>query len=360
MARRYIRDARGRFAAKGFSGQTGGRGARLKSGKGNTRDTGGARTTKGTGKPKGTISKTKFGRDDDRTNRQLDRDIAAAKGRVAARKKKTKSEGQQYADTQAKAKAARKAETTKRLEAFNKKTQARLDTQTKPAAAKPAANKISKSPRQLNKDEKIARDVMTDKRFKSDRQRVTEMQRRGVKPGTDVVGLVANVRSKQGGGTTSKIKPAAKSGRETMKASVRKVQNQKVRNLNQQIKEAGPNAAGLRLEKLKVQSRMSATRATPTAKQTAKSAQRNDAIRARSAELRRQAGRVNRAYANQARTADTRNKPGSSMIRRPSKKTTRGAIRAEQALKFYRDPKRALNSVNKKRPGFRLPRGMRK
>jgi hypothetical protein len=283
MARRYVRDARGRFAGKGFSGQTGGRGARLKSGKGNTRDTGGARTTKGTGKPKGTISKTKFGRDDDRTNRQLDRDIAAAKGRVAARKKKTKSEGQQYADTQAKAKAARKAETTKRLEAFNKKTQARLDTQTKPP-----------------------------------------------------------------------------SGREVMKASVRKVQNQKVRNLNKQIKEAGPNAAGLRLEKLKVQSRMSATRATPTAKQTAKSAQQNNAIRARSAELRRQAGRVNRAYANQERTADTRNKPGSSMIRRPSRKTTRGAIRAEQALKFYRDPKRALNSVNKKRPGFRMPRGMRK
>jgi hypothetical protein len=55
---------------------------------------------------------------------------------------------------------------------------------------------------------------MTDKRFKSDRQRVTEMQRRGVKPGTDVVGLVANVRSKQGGGTTSKIKPAVLNDRE--------------------------------------------------------------------------------------------------------------------------------------------------
>ena len=201
--------------------------------------------------------------------------LAAVKGR--------KSEGQRYAERQAQAKAARKAATTKSLEAFNKKTQARLDTQTKPP-----------------------------------------------------------------------------SGREVMKASVRKVQNQKVRNLNKQIKEAGPNAAGLRLEKLKVQSRMSATRATPTAKQTAKSAQRNNAIRARSAELRRQAGRVNRAYANQARTADTRNKPGSSMIRRPSRKTTRGAIRAEQALTFYRDPKRALNSVNKKRPGFKLPRGMRK
>ena len=41
MARRYIRDARGRFAPKGYSGQTGGRGARLKSGKGNIRQVGG-------------------------------------------------------------------------------------------------------------------------------------------------------------------------------------------------------------------------------------------------------------------------------------------------------------------------------
>lgn len=37
MARRYTRDAKGRFAPKGYSGQTGGRGARLKGGAGNTR-----------------------------------------------------------------------------------------------------------------------------------------------------------------------------------------------------------------------------------------------------------------------------------------------------------------------------------
>ena len=85
--RKYTRDAIGRFAGKGYSGQTSGRGARLKA-KGKKRVEGGAKTTRGTGKPKGTISKTKFGRDDDRTNRQLDRDIAAAKGRVAARAKK--------------------------------------------------------------------------------------------------------------------------------------------------------------------------------------------------------------------------------------------------------------------------------
>ena len=42
MARTYRRDARGRFAGGGFSGQSGGRGARLKGG-GKTRDGGGAK-----------------------------------------------------------------------------------------------------------------------------------------------------------------------------------------------------------------------------------------------------------------------------------------------------------------------------
>lgn len=71
--RRYVRDAKGRFASKGFSGQTGGRGARLKSGKGNTRQGGGEkvkvsgakssgiirRSTIKAARPSGTISKPK-------------------------------------------------------------------------------------------------------------------------------------------------------------------------------------------------------------------------------------------------------------------------------------------------------------
>ena len=71
--------------------------------------------------------------------------------------------------------------------------------------------------------------------------------------------------------------------------------NKRIKNLNQQIKEAGPNAAGLRLEKLKVQTRMGnkpRQRAQPTAKQLAKEASRNDAIRKRSAELRAQSARL--------------------------------------------------------------------
>jgi hypothetical protein len=174
--RKYVRDSIGRFASKGFSGQSSGRGARLKA-KGKKRDGGGAIVKpKRIGEMKNTISKSSSKRKVNASSRATDRQIARD---IAAR--------------------------------------------SKPAAAKPAAaaNKISRSPRQLNKDEKIARDVMTDKRFKSDRQRVTEMQRRGVKPGTDVVGLVANVRSKQGGGTTSKIKPAVLNVREAATARLK-------------------------------------------------------------------------------------------------------------------------------------------
>jgi hypothetical protein len=99
--------------------------------------------------------------------------------------------------------AANAARTQQRATAF-------LKAKAKPStASKPALNKIAASPRQLSKNEQIARDVMTDKTFRSDRQRVTEMQRRGIKPDTDIVGLVANVRAKQGGGTTSRIKPPA-------------------------------------------------------------------------------------------------------------------------------------------------------
>jgi len=147
--RKYVRDNRGRFATTGATA----RGGRLKTKSGKKRATQTVKTKTG-GKPAGAIKG------------KIKRDPGAAK--PTARSKPT---------------AAR--------------------------TSKAATNTISRSPRQLNKDEKIARDVMTDKRFKSDRQRITEMQRRGVKPNVDVIGLVAKVRSKQGGGTTGKIKPAA-------------------------------------------------------------------------------------------------------------------------------------------------------
>jgi len=309
--RKYVRDSIGRFASKGYSGQTSGRGARLKA-KGKKRDGGGAIVKpKRIGETKNTISKSSSKRKVNASSRASDRQIARD---VAAR--------------------------------------------SKPTAAKPAAaNKIVKSPRQLNKDEKIARDVMTDKRFRSDRQRVTEMLRRGIKPGTDVVGLVADVRRKQGGGTTGKIKPATGGKKSRAKAAAAKRRkaipkdgtditreigrakgNKRIKNLNQQIKEAGPNAAGLRLEKLKVQTRMPnkpRQRMQPTSKQLAKEASRNDAIRKRSAELRAQSGRLQRNQANIQRLKNQSPKSGS---RRLSSSQVRRQNRADTAKDIYSAP----------------------
>jgi hypothetical protein len=162
------------------------------------------------------------------------------------------------------------------------------------------------------------------------------------------------------GGKAAGAKPARaaakpKTGQEVMKANVRKVQNQKLRKINAQIKEAGPNAAGLRLQKLQLQSNMTSTRPKRTPRQEAKEQASVAAAKGRVATMRR----VNRARANKDRTADTRNIPGSAMKRRPSQKTTRANNLADRALSFYSNPAKALQTVKKSRRGFRLPRGMR-
>ena len=170
--RKYVRDSIGRFSSTGATA----RGGRLKTASGKKRAVQTVKAKTG-GKPAGAL------------------------------KAKPRSEGQKYAGRIKAGKDLKRSQSVASQKKFVTKTQKRLDAAPL-AQSRAAANKISKSPRQLNKDEKIARDVMTDKRFKSDRQRVTEMQRRGVKPGTDAVGLVANVRSKQGGGTTGRVKPS--------------------------------------------------------------------------------------------------------------------------------------------------------
>lgn len=144
-------------------------------------------------------------------------------------------------------------------------------------------------------------------------------------------------------------------GQQIVNANIRKVQNQKLRTLNAKIKEAGPNAAGLRLQKLQLQSNMTSTRPKRTPKQEAKEQASVAAAKERVATMRR----VNRARANKDRTADTRNTPGSAMKRRPSQKTTRANNLADRALSFYSNPTKALQAVRKNKPGFRLPRSMR-
>jgi hypothetical protein len=154
-----------------------------------------------------------------------------------------------------------------------------------------------------------------------------------------------------------------KTGQEIMKAEVRKVQNKKLRDINAKIKAAGPNATNLRVEKLALQSRMTATQPRQTAKQAAKSEKQTQVVRGRIAEMRRQNARIGRAQANVTRNADVRNSAASmskaSFARKPSKKTLKSQLRADRALAFYASPAKALRDVNKRKPGFRLPRNMR-
>jgi len=245
--RKYVRDSIGRFASKGFSGQTSGRGARLKA-KGKKRDGGGA-IVKPTriGETKNTISKSSSKRKVNASSRATDRQIARD---VAAR-------------------------------------------------SKPAAARTSKAPTN---------------------------SARGQDPATG------------GKKSSARRKAAPKDGTDITREIGRAKGNKRIKNLNQQIKEAGTNAAGLRLEKLKVQTRMPnkpRQRVQPTAKQSAKEASRNDAIRKRSAELRAQSGRLQRNQANIQRLKAQSPKPGS---RRLSSSQVRRQNRADTAKDIYSSP----------------------
>jgi len=62
----------------------------------------------------------------------------------------------------------------------------------------------------LSKHERIAAEVMSDRKFNSDRKRVAEMIRRGVPANTDFISLVADAREKLGGTTTDTIRSLVK------------------------------------------------------------------------------------------------------------------------------------------------------
>jgi len=204
------------------------------------------------------------------------------------------------------------------------------------------------------------------------RLRTTEIGARVKGMGGDRKTMAAAAKPK-GVITKAKSKPVAaakparaartpKTGQEVMKSEVRKVQNKKLRDINAKIKSAGPNATNLRVEKLALKRQMIDTQPKPTAKQVAKSAKQDVAIRGRIAEMRRQNARVAKAQSNVVKNADVRNSATpmskASFARRPSKKTMKSQLRAESALAFYANPAKALRGVTKK-PGFRKPRPMR-
>lgn len=104
----------------------------------------------------------------------------------------------------------------------------------------PKAKKEKAAPKAASRDrhEKIARDVMADKAFKSDKQRIAEMVRRGVPKNTDFVALIADAKANQ-----PSPKPAPKAKKAAPKVKAKKEESYVV---EQGKKIPQPGEAGLR------------------------------------------------------------------------------------------------------------------
>jgi hypothetical protein len=328
MARKYARDNRGRFSSAGATA----RGGRLRTAAGNKRAT----VTKGIagGKPAGAI-KGKVKRDPGAAGK-----IGASKPKATAKSANRPDSARDTAVVNIPMRGARgkalDAEITRNVNA--QKAASR--------AASKARNRKFKS--EQSRAKKL-RDVHVGAIAKSKgmSKKQVESALQAQTPSTQIKALKNWVKQNRAAAKPAAAKPKA-SAQDLVNASVRKNQNKKLRSLNDKINAAGPSAAGLRLEKLALQSRMTSTRPKPSAKQQAKQQAQNAALRSR-------VGRLKRAQARFEATADTRNVPGSKMIRRPDAKTSRGNRRAEQARSIYLGAS-ALSVKNFGRGVARTPR----
>jgi hypothetical protein len=321
MARRYVRDAKGRFAPKGYSGQTGGRGARLKSGKGNIREVGGQK--------RGERHVLRSAETKAASKRSFD---AAVKSANVTLPKSLGGQGMPRNSFPAQAAARKKAQAQAERDAALRKSG------------------LPKSGGAMRVKGGIKRDAKAGEKLKQIQQKNKKVEmskaefarRTGGKTRDDSMSAAIEM-SRQPRGRT-------KAGDRRNEARLRKIQDD-VR--------ATDKAYDAAIKSGKIKPPTDSLARKVAGEPSNPAVQASKRVQAFTAAKRAVAGRKQRAQANLARTADTRNQPGSKMIRRPSQKTIKSNLKAEKALEFYKDPKKALKSVNKKRAGFRLPRGMR-
>jgi hypothetical protein len=385
MARRYVRDAKGRFAAKGYSGQTGGRGARLKSA-GKTRAGGGKRENligandqTMTSLPKGTIGKTQRLRNRSKMDMSGQQFASFEKGKKAAKAdiSRQKQEAwlkqtQKKLDNAPLAKEMSKAEFARRT---GGKTRAdsmglAIEQSRQPRGRTKAGDRRNEARLRQTQDQVRATDKAYDAAIKSGKIKAPtdSLARKAAGEASNpAVQAAKRLQAK----TAAKRADRAASNIPMSGARGRKLDAEISRNVKQQAAAKRAESKARNRQFKSDQSRAKALRdryGDQLARDfAAKSGKRVSEVKAtikgmapsQQVKLLTKAGREQRAQANLARTADTRNQPGSKMIRRPSQKTIKSNLKAEKALEFYKDPQKALKSVNKKRAGFRLPRGMR-
>ena len=374
MARRYVRDNRGRFATTGATA----RGGRLRTASGNKRKT---QTMKAaTGEPRrGTIKRSTIkARRTEKPKVSSAREQAASRLKIkTATRRKLKTDRSSVIPAQPKARrirAQRPASTVAkpRTKGNDPRTVARR-VDRKAAVNQANINQIVRYERTgATQGRQYQRALKTQATLK----RAQDFTRTGRLPGRDnsiraqrerraaTASLAAKREARRRGDTASVNVPMRGSRGRRLDAEI-------TRNVTQQRTAKRAESRARNAQFKSDQSRAKALRGKygdQLAKDfAAKSGRKVSEVKAtikgmapaQQVKLLTKAGREQRAQANLARTADTRNQPGSTMIRRPSQKMTRGNLRAERALEFYKDPKKALKSVNKTRRGFRMPRSMR-
>lgn len=378
MARRYVRDNRGRFATTGATA----RGGRLRTASGNKRK---AQTMKAaTGEPRrGTIKRSTIkARRTEKPKVSSAREQAASRLKIkTATRRKLKTDRSSVIPAQPKARrirAQRPASTVakprtkgndprtvaRRVDRKAAVNQANIKNITqkertgatqgrqyqralKTQATLKRAQDFTKTGRLPGRDNSIR--AQRERRAASQRLAAKNAERKAARQRGDTASVNVPMRGSRGRRLDAEITRNVTQQRTTKRAESRA--------RNAQFKSDQSRAKALRGkygDQLAKDFAAKSGRKVSEVKATIKGMAPSQQVK-----LLTKAGREQRAQANLARTADTRNQPGSTMIRRPSQKMTRGNLRAERALEFYKDPKKALKSVNKTRRGFRMPRSMR-
>ena len=359
--RRYMRDAKGRFASTGYVGQTGGRGARLKSA-GKKREGGGEKVKISSTKQSGIIR---------RSNKK-----------PTAAKMPQVSSARQAATDRLKIKTqTRRAIRADRASVITPGQRSRLETG-KGATIKSARLKatVAKPRTKGNKPATVARRVdrkaavnqanirnITQKertgatqgrqyqralKTQATLKRAQEFTKTSKLPGRD--NSIKAQRERKAAGERLAAKRAARQRGDTASVNVpmsgsrgRRLNAEISRNVKQQQTTKRAESRARNAQFKSDQSRAKALRGKygdQLAKNfAAKSGRKVSEVKAtikgmapaQQVKLLTQAGRQQRATANLARTADTRNKPGSTMIRRPSAKQNKSNRRAQTALDIY-------------------------
>jgi len=361
MARRYVRDAKGRFASKGYSGQTGGRGARLKSA-GKTRAGGGKRENligannqTITSLPKGTIGKTQRLRNRSRMDMSGQQFASFEKGRKAAKAdiSRQKQEAwfkqtQKKLDNAPLAKEMSKAEFARRTggKTRDDSMSAAIEMSRQPRGRTKAGDRRNETRLKKIQDDVRATDKAYDAAIKSKKIKAPtdSLARKAAGEASNpAVQAAKRLQAK----TAAKRADRAASNIPMSGSRGRRLDAEISRNVKQQAATKRAESKARNRQFKSDQSRAKALRSKygdQLAKDfAAKSGKKVGEVKAaikgmapsQQVKLLTKAGRQQRAQANLARTADTRNKPGSTMIRRPSEKQSKSNRRAQTAVDIY-------------------------